>query len=180
MAKGNYKEAAEDGVHAFIGGATSWYGFSALRSDTTTLFYWNKPSGDGTSMIKYSPAIRPTYGKGFEDKGYSPLPGERTVSGYLNQLKKEESLLTSSPKFNNVIDGAVPFKRIGKGTHGGIYPHVHYPSRNINPKTGNIYGEPYKGSNVEPNKIWYPTNKDIKQLYEFFNNRKYGGPNGKK
>lgn len=56
-----------------------------------------------------------------EIKAISIIRRENYSWIFLSQLKKEESLLTSSPKFNNVTDGSVPFKRIGKGTHGGIY-----------------------------------------------------------
>jgi len=58
------------------------------------------------------------------------------------------------------------------GRHGIIGPHVHQPIRNVNVKTGEIRGGVFdakKGTGVV-----YPGRKDVKHLYQYLFNGKYG------
>lgn len=79
----------------------------------------------------------------FDDRGYKPKPGERTLDGYVKNnvsTDAELSLSTNSSGFNN-HDGITggEFKRFGSEEHAGLSPHVHQPIRNEAPN-GNIYG----------------------------------------
>ncbi len=85
----------------------------------------------------------------------------------------ELSLYTKSKEFNNVGNIGGVFKRFGTkfGRHGITGVHVHQPIRNVNLKTGEIRGgvfNPKKGIGVDS-----PKRLDIKQLYQFFFNKKY-------
>ncbi len=110
-------------------------------------------------------------GQGFSQKGYNPQEGERTLNGYVKQnANPEVALYTKSEQFNNSRGNAGgQFKRLGAEEHYGLSPHVHQPVRNIAPN-GTIYGKTGKTVGVD---TLYPSSKDVKQLYEYFNNSKY-------
>jgi hypothetical protein len=110
----------------------------------------------------------------FDDRGYKPKPGERTLDGYVKNsvsTDAELSLSTNSSGFNN-HDGITggEFKRFGSEEHAGLSPHVHQPIRNEAPN-GNIYGS--VGSKTSNGGVTSPTEKDVKQLYQYLNNGKY-------
>ncbi len=110
----------------------------------------------------------------FDDRGYKPKPGERTLDGYVKNnvsTDAELSLSTNSSGFNN-HDGITggKFKRFGSEEHAGLSPHVHQPIRNEAPN-GNIYGS--VGSKTSNGGVTSPTEKDVKQLYQYLNNGKY-------
>lgn len=111
---------------------------------------------------------------GFDDRGYKPKPGERTLDGYVKNnvsTDAELSLSTNSSGFNN-HDGITggEFKRFGSEEHAGLSPHVHQPIRNEAPN-GNIYGS--VGRKTSNGGVTSPTEKDVKQLYQYLNNGKY-------
>jgi RHS repeat-associated protein len=114
----------------------------------------------------------PNSGQGFSPNGYNPQPGERTLNGYVkNNASPEVSLHTNSAGFNNnngIVGG--DFKRFGAESHGGVSPHVHQPQRNVAPN-GNIYGT--VGTKTANGGVTLPTEKDVKQLYEYIVNGKY-------
>ena len=110
-------------------------------------------------------------GQGFSSKGYNPQPRERMLNGYVrNNANLEISLTTQSPDFNN-NNGNVGgvFKRFGAESHGGVSPHVHQPQRNVAPN-GNVYGS--VGTKTSNGGVTLPSEKDVKQLYEYLNNEK--------
>ena len=123
--------------------------------------------GSGTGSI-----ATPNSGQGFSPNGYNPQPGERTLNGYVkNNASPEVSLHTNSAGFNNnngIVGG--DFKRFGAESHGGVSPHVHQPQRNVAPN-GNIYGT--VGTKTANGGVTLPTEKDVKQLYEYIVNGKY-------
>ena len=101
-------------------------------------------------------------------KGYNPEPNERTFNGYVKQNADPEiSLRTDSSDFKN-NDGV--FKRFGANSHGGVEPHVHQPQRNVTPN-GSVYGS--VGTKTKNGGVTYPSEKDIKQLYDYLVNGKY-------
>lgn len=119
---------------------------------------------------------RPVQGQGYSDRGYNPKPGERTLNGYVKNNVSPDAelkLFTDSSGFNN-NNGNVGgmFKRFGVDSHGGISPHVHQPYRNVNPRTGYVYGGTYEGR-TGPGLIDYPTTGDINHLYQYLVNGKY-------
>ena len=123
--------------------------------------------GSGSGSI-----ATPNSGQGFSPNGYNPQPGERTLNGYVkNNASPEVSLHTNSAGFNNnngIVGG--DFKRFGAESHGGVSPHVHQPQRNVAPN-GNIYGT--VGTKTANGGVTLPTEKDVKQLYEYIVNGKY-------
>ena len=94
------------------------------------------------------------------------------MNGYVkNNASPEVSLHTNSAGFNNnngIVGG--DFKRFGAESPGGVSPHVHQPQRNVAPN-GNIYGT--VGTKTANGGVTLPTEKDIKQLYEYIVNGKY-------
>lgn len=119
---------------------------------------------------------KPNSGQGFSAKGYNPQPGERTFEGYMNKnvpQTPETKLYTNSSGFNTNPSEDMHFKRYGTkpNQHGIEGPHVHQPTRNINPYTGEITGKP--GSKTKNGGVTIPGKKDIKQLYEYLENGKY-------
>ena len=166
---GLLKEAAIGGVMGGLAGA-AFYGagkaFGFLKDSVRDV------RGKGG----IAPATRPTHGQGFSDKGYNPKPGERTFDGYIKNNVSPEAelnLFTNSQGFNdsNGKVGGV-FKRFGAKSHGGISPHVHQPYRNVNPKTGYVYGGAHDGK-TGSGLIDGPTARDIKHLYQYLENGKY-------
>jgi RHS repeat-associated protein len=121
-------------------------------------------------------ASKATKGQGFSSKGYNPQPGERTFDGYVKKNVNSEaelSLKTDSAGFNNNSKGVGgEFKRFGTESHGGVSPHVHQPVRNVNIKTGEVYGGTFNPS-TKTGGVTSPGAKDIKQLYQHLNNGKY-------
>lgn len=85
----------------------------------------------------------------------------------------ETKLYTNSGGFNTNPSEDMHFKRYGTKPkqHGIEGPHVHQPTRNINPYTGEITGKP--GSKTKNGGVTIPGKKDIKQLYEYLENGKY-------
>ena len=81
-------------------------------------------------------------------------------------------LYTDSPGFNNNAKTGLggEFKRFGANSHGGVEPHVHQPIRNEIPN-GDIRG--VVGTKTNNGGVTSPTNKDIKQLYDYLYNGKY-------
>ena len=121
-------------------------------------------------------APKPNHGQGFSKKGYFPKSGERTFEGYVNNnvpQNVETKLFTHSSGFNTNPRNDGHFKRFGTepNQHGIIGPHVHQPTRNINPNNGVITGKP--GSKTKNDGVTVPRAKDIKQLYEYLENGKY-------
>ena len=121
-------------------------------------------------------APKPNHGQGFSKKGYFPKLGERTFEGYVNNnvpQNVETKLFTHSSGFNTNPRNDGHFKRFGTepNQHGIIGPHVHQPTRNINPNNGVITGKP--GSKTKNDGVTVPRAKDIKQLYEYLENGKY-------
>ena len=127
--------------------------------------------GDNKNIVP-----KPNHGQGFSKKGYFPKPGERTFEGYVNNnvpQNVETKLFTHSSGFNTNPRNDGHFKRFGTepNQHGIIGPHVHQPTRNINPNNGVITGKP--GSKTKNDGVTVPRAKDIKQLYEYLENGKY-------
>ena len=136
----------------------------------------------GSGSSRYT-VPKPNHGQGFSRKGYFPKPGERTFEGYVNNnvpQNRETKLFTHSSGFNTNVQSDGHFKRFGTkpNQHGIIGPHVHQPTRNINPNNGVITGKP--GTKTKNGGVTVPRAKDIKQLYEYLENGKYhlGGYNG--
>ena len=96
------------------------------------------------------------------------------MEGYVQEnvpKGKEIGLNTSSAGFNNNIgDVGGQFKRFGSESHGGVSPHVHQPTRNVD-RNGNVYGS--QGRKTKNGGVTSPTNKDVSQLYQYLNNGKY-------
>lgn len=119
---------------------------------------------------------KPNHGQGFSRKGYNPEPGERTFEGYVNNKvprNVETKLFTHSGGFNTNSRNDGHFKRFGTkpNQHGIVGPHVHQPTRDINPNNGVITGK--TGSKTKDDGVTVPRAKDIKQLYEYLKNGKY-------
>ena len=166
---GLLKEAAVGGVMGGLAG-TAFYGagkaFGFLKDSIRDV------RGKGG----IAPATRPTHGQGFSDKGYNPKPGERTFDRYVNEnvpRDVETKLYTNSSGFNTNPRNDGHFKRFGTepNQHGIEGPHVHQPTRNINPNNGIVTGKP--GSKTKNGGVTVPEAKDIKQLYEYLINGKY-------
>jgi hypothetical protein len=104
-------------------------------------------------------------------------PGDRTLEGFVKNNVSPEAevgLYTNSAGFNNnpITGVGEQFKRFGANPQHGIDgPHVHQPTRGVNPRTGDIYGS--QGSKTANGGVTSPTPKDIKQLYDFLFNGKY-------
>lgn len=119
---------------------------------------------------------KPNHGQGFSPKGYNPKPGERTFEGYVkNNVPRdvETKLFTNSSDFNTNPKNDGHFKRFGTkpDQHGIKGPHVHQPTRNVNPNNGVITGKP--GKETKNGGVTVPGAKDVKQLYEYLENGKY-------
>jgi hypothetical protein len=112
--------------------------------------------------------------KGLAGRGYKPKAGERTFDGYVakNVSKNNETkLFTKSKKFNtSKMNADGQFKRFGSGSHGGLSPHVHQPTRNV-AKNGEIYGG--QGAKTRNGGVTKPGKRDVKQLYQYLKNKKY-------
>ena len=82
-------------------------------------------------------------------------------------------MYTNSSGFNTNPRNDGHFKRFGTepNQHGIEGPHVHQPTRNINPNNGIVTGKP--GSKTKNGGVTVPEAKDIKQLYEYLINGKY-------
>jgi RHS repeat-associated protein len=113
--------------------------------------------------------------KGLATRGYKPEPGERTFEGFVKNnvpVDKETTLHTNSPGFNTSLKNADgQFKRFGTDSHGGLSPHVHQPTRNVNPKTGEIFGG--QGRKTGDGGVTSPGKRDVTQLYQYLFNGKY-------
>ena len=134
-----------------------------------------KKDAQKSTKKAYKTATKKPPVRGHSPKGYNPKPGERTLNGYVKNnvsVHKEIALKTKSSKFNNA-KGAKggTFKLIGSSSHANISPHVHHPKRNVNKKTGVIYGR--IGEKTKDGGVTYPTKRDVKQLYQYLNNGKY-------
>ncbi|WP_412860550.1 hypothetical protein [Cytobacillus horneckiae] len=110
--------------------------------------------------------------KGLATRGYKPKPGERTFEGFVKNnvpVDKETSLHTNSPGFNTSPQNANgQFKRFGTDSHGGLSPHVHQSTRNVNPKTGEIFGG--QGRKTGNGGVTPPGKRDVTQLYQYLYN----------
>lgn len=97
---------------------------------------------------------------------------ERTLKGYVeNNAKIEISLRTDSSGFNSLANEGGEFKRFGaESRHGIDGPHVHQPLRRILPN-GQVKGG--VGRKTIDNGVTSPSEKDVKQLYDYLNNGKY-------
>ncbi|MBD5135553.1 MAG: hypothetical protein HDT39_06265 [Lachnospiraceae bacterium] len=79
-------------------------------------------------------------------------------------------MYTKSLGFNNSKGNTGgQFKRLGAEEHYGLSPHVHQSIRNVAPN-GTIYGRTGKTVGID---TLSPSNKDVKQLYEYLSNGKY-------
>lgn len=131
-------------IFDFIGGAAGGALEQAVGNGSVSL---KDSIKDVQGKGGIAPATRPTHGQWFSDKGYNPKLGERTFDGH--------------------------FKRFGTepNQHGIEGPHVHQPTRNINPNNGIITGK--SDSKTKNGSVTVPEAKDIKQLYEYLINGKY-------
>lgn len=132
----------------------------------------NSTGKKNSSATAKKPTAKPNSSQGFSQKGYNPQKGERTLKGYVKDNAEPEIVLnTKSADFNNA-NGQTGggFKRFGKKSHGGLSPHVHQPKRNVDPK-GIIHG--VMGKDTQDGSLTLPSEKDVKQLYEYLNNKKY-------
>lgn len=113
--------------------------------------------------------------KGLATRGYKPEPGERNFEGFVKNnvpLDKETTLHTNSPGFNTSPKNADgQFKRFGADSHGGLSPHVHQPTRKVNPKTGEIFGG--QGRKTGDGGVTSRGKRDVTQLYQYLYNGKY-------